>query len=713
VVVSDAGLVLFTGYVVQTPAGTLTGAGIKGTLYAFKVSAISDEVLLDQQSVPMTAGSTGQKMVSILQSLTQRVDPTRLTVAANLSTNMVGQFTADAAHRWSENAGELASIARVSYRVLNGQLTVVPIGSVAHAFGEGAGTLDVSTLSLEQAKVLANDVTVCGESEAQTYVTDVFQGDGTTTSFELTRKPLLVAGVAERLIQDGFNGPAINSVLWQINDPGSRLTLTSTGLGINGGNGLDGQTTLSAIDTIEMGGALVLTAGGVTASAGSDGYIACFYTGGILLQNLFAGFHVKQSGGNTVAVPVINGIETGTPAVVTAGHAYSFRLRYYSREMQRVLSSYYVTGATGQQSFGGAVIASTAALVFEIQDTTGGINQPSVVLYDGSVSVSPGSCVLAAVNSPAFTGSLQSISLSQTGSSWVTSMQTSGAAFTRRLGLATLGSDCRVTATGKLEFYAASVPQNGELITLSYRTAGTSVARLVNTAAVAAQGTAVAPGVSRWIGSVIRPGARSSADCESAALALLAVSTNPAAGWSGKYSAQNLQQSSDVWPGDLLTLQATGLGTTTNVIVRTVTVINEPVVPELLTYEIDFANDWAEDLSIRTSKTVPKTAWLPQTASSSPSTLQNLAALTVNVTASQILVTAGVTASTGGGFEVRRVDWQFGKGSDGTLVLRSPVASFTILREAAIEHYYVRMYDGATPPNYSRFSTEICVSVPL
>jgi hypothetical protein len=713
VVTSDAGLLMFTGYVAQTPAAQLIGVGVSGILYAMKVYAISDELLLDQQVVPVTQGSTGLYLAEVLQALTQRVDPVRLVLENSASTNVIGQYAADAAYNWSVNAGELTSIGRVSYRVLNGQLTLQPIGSVTHTFSDTAGTLDVSSLALSQVKEVANDMTVCGEGEPQAYVTDVFQGDGTTTSFELTRRPREISAAAGALVSDGFNGPAINPIIWSINDPGSRLSLGVGGIVVNGGNGLDGQTTLSAIDTMEMGGALVLTAGGVQASAGSSGYIACFYNGSIVLENLFAGFQVTQSGGNTVAMPIVNGVQAGAPATLVTGHAYSFRLRYQSREVQRILSSYYVTGSAGQQSFGGGLVASAADLVFEVQDTTGGINQPTVVLYDGSVSSTPGACVLAAVNSPAFTGSVQSISLEQTGSAWVTSLQTGGAPFTRRLGVATIGADCKVTTTGKLEFYATSTPQAGEIITATYRTGGTSVARLVNQASVTAQSTAVVPGVSRWIGSVTKPGARSSADCEQAALALLAVSTSTNAAWSGKYTSQNLQQSSDVWPGDLLAIQSAALGVTANVIVRTVTLTRVTAAPELVTYAIEFANDWAADLSVKTSASVPKTAWLPQAAASVPSSLQNLASLTVAVTASQITVAANVTPPSGGGFEVRRIDWNFGTGSDGSLVLRSPVPNFTILREAAIEQYFVRMYDGSVPPNYSRFSNEICVSVPL
>jgi len=41
------------------------------------------------------------------------------------------------------------------------------------------------------------------------------------------------------------------------------------------------------------------------------------------------------------------------------------------------------------------------------------------------------------------------------------------------------------------------------------------------------------------------------------------------------------------------------------------------------------------------------------------------------------------------------------------------VNNFTIPREAAMEQYYIRMYDGSTPPNYSRFSSAVFINVAL
>jgi hypothetical protein len=81
-----------------------------------------------------------------------------------------------------------------------------------------------------------------------------------------------------------------------------------------------------------------------------------------------------------------------------------------------------------------------------------------------------------------------------------------------------------------------------------------------------------------------------------------------------------------------------------------------------------------------------------------------------SVSTTQIQVQAGLTPPSGGGFEVRRSDWKFGAADGADLVLRSPAPNFTIVREAPVERYYVRLYDGATPPNYSRFSSAIFVN---
>ncbi|MEO6911915.1 MAG: hypothetical protein ABI158_13430, partial [Edaphobacter sp.] len=108
-------------------------------------------------------------------------------------------------------------------------------------------------------------------------------------------------------------------------------------------------------------------------------------------------------------------------------------------------------------------------------------------------------------------------------------------------------------------------------------------------------------------------------------------------------------------------------------------------------------------------------ALLPQSALTAVgNVLANLQQLQmVSATGTALQVDAGTAPPAGGGFEVRRRDWDFGPGVDQDLVLRSPVRNFSIPREGQAERYYVRMYGGSTPPVYSRFSSAVFTDLPM
>ena len=110
---------------------------------------------------------------------------------------------------------------------------------------------------------------------------------------------------------------------------------------MTGGNGFDGQTTLTAIDAIELGGSLVIEAGSLQLGAGSEGVVCGLYSGATEMANCFAGYNVRQSGGATVVVPMVNGAEVGTVYTLLSGHSYTLRIRLHCVEMQRVLQTYY------------------------------------------------------------------------------------------------------------------------------------------------------------------------------------------------------------------------------------------------------------------------------------------------------------------------------------------------------------------------------------
>jgi hypothetical protein len=52
-------------------------------------------------------------------------------------------------------------------------------------------------------------------------------------------------------------------------------------------------------------------------------------------------------------------------------------------------------------------------------------------------------------------------------------------------------------------------------------------------------------------------------------------------------------------------------------------------------------------------------------------------------------------------------------GEDPTLVLRGSQPNLTFSRLSASDRFYIRMFDGSTPPNYSEFSTALFINLPL
>jgi hypothetical protein len=439
------------------------------------------------------------------------------------------------------------------------------------------------------------------------------------------------------------------------------------------------------------------------------------------MANCFAGYNVRQSDGTTFITPMINSVEVGTTYTVLTGHAYTLRIRLHCPEMQRVLQTYYTMVDGALEAFGGGLTASPGTLVFELIDQGAASNTPAIILYDGAtaspIASTPAACTFCVVNSVQLFGSIGYVKLTVPSSAWVTSILPSGEVETRLIGIAGEGVDCEISATGKITFFAGRIPVAGEYVTVAYRNSERSVTRVEDAASVAAEATGGAPGTAQWLGKVLKPSARSSADCENAALAVLSFSTNRAAAITGTYAAVNLQQTSDVWPGDVLALAQNGI--TTTVIVRKVGIERTSAYAEALDYTIDFANDWAEGLGLTLSEAIAADAIFPQspltrTQLAAGNVLANLPQLqVVSATTSALQVDAGTAPPAGGGFEVRRRDNAFGPNVAQDLVLRSPVRSFSIPREAQVERYYVRMYDASTPPLYSRFSSAVFINLPV
>ncbi len=732
ILTSAAGVVLFTGYLATEPVPVYAGVASEGSVYRLAFRAVSDEWLLDKQTGGALLGSaSGSPAANALTAIATRAGAGVVTAMGITNSRAVGVLESQADLAWSSQAGVLSSASYSAYRVLNGALQMTQAGSVVHTFSDGDGSLTVAGLKTAPLRELANDVTLSGAMEPSVYWTEVFLGDGSTTVFDLQGEPDAPDAGHGTLVADPFTGTSLDLERWEISDPGSHLSVGGGagggGLSMTGGNGVDGGTVLQAWDSVEVGGTLVAQMSGVMLGAASAGVVCGMYAGSVLEANCFAGFNVRQSGGQTVLTPLVNGVETGTTFTLVSGHSYTVRLRMHCVEMLRVRQSYYAmvdaAGGAQVQAFGGGLVSAPADLVFEVRDEGASSNTPITVLYDGTVASSPALVSFVAVNSVQLVGSIGDVLLTRTGSAWVRSTNaTTGMPFTRLIGKASQGADCSVisSATGKVTFFLGRTPAAGEYVTVSYRGRRRAVARLADAASLAAEAAGGGVGTARWLGKTVSPMARCTADCESAAQAVLSFSTNRAAAVTGRYTVIHPASAGDIWPGDVLAL--TTQGGPVSVVVRAVEVREQGASPEALTYGIDFANDWAEGLGVTLSEAIAADALLPQTAlelapGTSAPVLANLQQLTFVASATALTVDAGTAQPAGGGFEVRRRDGGFGaagsSSASGDLVLRSPVRGFTIPRAAVQEAFFVRMYDASTPPLYSRESTAIYTDLPI
>lgn len=187
VVTAANGTILFTGYIATDPEAVYAGTGLKGPVYRYAVSAVSDEWLLDKQTVPLSGAGLGQSGGQLLTTLTNRVDAGLFTTTGVLNGLAVGVFEPSQTENWSVNAGGVASATYAAYRVLDGAIGMQPAGTVTHALSDGDGSLQVAALKTTSVKELANDVTVSGDMEPTAYVTETFAGDGRLLCFNCRR----------------------------------------------------------------------------------------------------------------------------------------------------------------------------------------------------------------------------------------------------------------------------------------------------------------------------------------------------------------------------------------------------------------------------------------------------------------------------------------------------------------------------------------------
>jgi len=359
-------------------------------------------------------------------------------------------------------------------------------------------------------------------------------------------------------------------------------------------------------------------------------------------------------------------------------------------------------------------------VVLEVQDIdpTDPATQiaPATVLYDGIIANASGFCTYALINAGSIHCSAAFTYIWLHVDALVRSTPYEGNAVTVLVGSLLEGAECKISTEPALEFYPEYIPAANEAIEVSYRGQGHAMARVINSASIAANQHGGDNGVRGSVREIGIPVTRTSADCETAALALL---DDAGQGWAGEYQvwSQFLPDGAgDIFPGDGLAVNVPSRMALFPAIVREVDVEIADIAGENIRYSLRFvdAGDPSLDFAF-------VTALMKQTQILTPidvSAVGNvyLADLTdaevTNVTSTTVTVDVGFTP-VAGGIEVRYSDAGWGAGYNGNLVGRFTNRSFTLTRYARAQDYFLRSYDGSTPAKYSRYSTALHVDYPL
>jgi hypothetical protein len=711
---------VFTGYLMSSPVFEYLGWGERGPVYRYDLIAQSDEALLDEKTLPDRCPFLDRSAGNALRQLTEDLLPGAFDTSAAQDLDILAWYASNPRKKWSQEAAEIAVQSRASYRTMNGALIFAPLGANVYALNETDAGFCPLGLKLQPVNGLINDITVIGQSEPQAYVRDYFVGDGLTLKFYLSQTPFTKTNLT--VFDEEYTSPTLDPTLWNLNDPAHVISVSGGLLQIRGGTGVDGVTTVQFAEKTELGGALVMQHGDVMFSAASSGVLGGLYPGAVSIAGCLAGFKITPSGAQSNIQALINGASAGAALATIAGHHYFLTTRLYSQEIYRRQEIFHSSAHPAGSGIGGAEVGANVRIVLEVHDIDPANPatqvSPSTVLYDDVISNAPDFCTYALVNAANLQCAIAFTRLIQAVDTEVRSALPGLAYVTELVGSLEEGAECEVTSSGALEFYPQFAPAANELIEVHYRSLGRALARITNPASIVAQQRGIDNGLYGAVRHLKEPPARTAADCEMAALALLDDTTGPA--WTGEYDVWSdflPGTAPDIFPGDELNLNVPSRSAVFSSIVTAVEITLKNLDGEHFAYKIMFANDAAKALAFEFQGT--GIANLPQVnqftnAEVGTTYVADLTAAEITlVSSTTVTVDAGLAPISGGGIEVRWSDSGWGPGNDRNLVGRFTSETFTVPRLSRVQNCYLRQYDASVPPKYSRFTAALHLDYPL
>jgi hypothetical protein len=594
-------------------------------------------------------------------------------------------------------------LCRAAYRIHDSKLIFKPVSSQSVAVTES----NDATLTLQQPHGVVNDITVLGDSEPQRYVKDYFQGNGSSYWFTLSQSPY--SGASGTLLVEDYT-ETLATQAWNVVDPAQAFLPAGGYLAVSGGTGTDGQTYVAMAENIELAGAVVLQHGEFSFTAPSRGVVGGLYAGTVGAASCLAGFSITQNGNGSTIQALVNGAATGPVVATTKGHRYVLVTRFYCVEPFRTEQLFHSGSHPSGSGTGGATIAVDLNVVMELREidpsNPATMLAAPTVLFDGQIKNAPAFATYAVIDAVDLHCTLGYTKIQRTAAAEVRITPSgSTASSSKIIGEKIDGASCTITTSPEVVFYSYGMPGNGDVIVVSYRGGGQAEGRAQNSGSIAALARAQDTGMRSAVVKLKLPPARSSDECRSAAAILLEDTT--AAAWSGQYQCWNdsLPGAQDIWPGDAMAIALPSQSLQVTATVREVKIQFVNMGEEGSQYTIDFANDAAQQLSFSLGMTArkPTLSYSTEIAGTSVPCLPG--AEITSVQYGSVVIDAGMAPVAGGGFELRLKDEGWGANVDRNLLGRFTTETFTAPKLATSQDYFLRMFDGSTPPNYSRFAT--------
>jgi hypothetical protein len=710
----NSGEALFTGYVSAAPEYEYLGWGDRGPVYRYVVRALSDESRLAGRTLPWRIAFVDRPAGDALKQLAEDAAPGAFDTSGIESLDPIAFYSVDSRKDWPAHAAALALRAGASYRAHDGRLFFRPLGAEEHALDERSPGFSPEALKLDASPGPVNDVTIAGAVEPGAFVRDYFLGDGWSLRFDLAEQPFTRSGSV--IVEEEYRDATLRPQFWEVRDPTTCLAVSGGKLRISGGSGTLGQTMVSLVEPLELGGGLLLQHGDFSFSAASDALAGALSNGGDGEANCFAAFRLTPSAGETQISAVITGVPAGVSVTTVAGRRYLLATRVYASEVYRETQRVHSSAHPAANARGGQAIAADVRVILQVQEidpnNPASLVVPATVLFDGWVPAAPPFCRYSLLNAAGLHAEIAFTRLARVADAEVRTCVPAGAWRSRLLGAMSEGAECHIGSAAELWFFPGSLPAANEKIVVSYRARSRAVARVMDEASIAAEALGGDDGRRGAVLALAAPPARTSAECRDAALAVLDDSTQPA--WSGAYQTWSDFLASDVHPGDALNVNAPSRGAVFRAIVREVEIEAAGLLDDHCRYRLKFANEAAQPAALE-FETAPQAA-IPEQATTTLMTDEALPALgaaeIVDVTLTEVMIDAGCDPPANGGFEVRRSDAAWGPDNDRNLAGRFDYRVFTVPRTSRSQTWYVRAYDNSAPPRYSRFTTVLHVDYP-